>query len=557
MHSQSKTNPRSWEHKSMYLRPIGAAILAAGILAGCMTGPDYNRPNVKMPEKWTATLEGGESASAALTEWWTSLDDPALNSLIERSVKTNLDLRLAEARVREARAARGLVESALWPTLDVSGSYTRSQAVRQKSPSTGFPLSTGLSLSPTGITRTTTFRGQNASITSSRTTTQSGSQSGTNLAFTPTAKQSAPDRTTDLFQTGFDASWELDIFGGNRRALEAADADIEAVEEFRRDVLVSLVSEVALNYIELRSAQSRLAITHKNIKAQEETLNLTRDRFAAGLSSELDAVRAQSLLSTTQSQLPMLETQVDTSIHRLSVLLGSEPGALMKELRPSEELPVAPEEVPVGLPSDLLRRRPDIRQAERELAAATARIGEATADLFPKFYLTGAFGGRSDALGSVLSGANQIWSFGPSVRLPIFQGGRIRANIEVQNTRQEQAAIAYERSILLALEDVENGLVAFAKEQVRRKSLEDAVRSNESAVTLANERYIRGLEGFLNVLQAQQELFQTEDQLVQSESYVLTSLVSLYKALGGGWEAAASGQSNQVSGAPHTQESSK
>ncbi|MBX7258217.1 MAG: efflux transporter outer membrane subunit [Candidatus Hydrogenedentes bacterium] len=520
----------------MSKRVIAVAIAATAVLAGCMTGPDYKRPDVKMPEKWTATLEKGESGATTVATWWTTLNDPVLNSLVERSAQKNHDLRIAEARVREARAARGLVASALWPTLDVSGSYTRSQAVKQKTQSSGFPLSTGLSLSPTGITRTTTFRGQNGSITSSRTTTQSGSQSGTNLAFTPSAKQSAPDRTTDLFQTGFDASWELDLFGGNRRALEAADADIEAVDEFRRDVLVSLISEVALNYIELRSAQNRLDITNKNIKAQEETLKLTRDRFTAGLSSELDAVRAESLLSTTQSQIPMLETQVDMSIHRLSVLLGAEPGALMEELKPSAKLPTPPAEVPVGLPSDLLRRRPDIRQAERELAAATARIGEAQADLFPKFMLTGAFGGRSDALGSVLSGANQIWSFGPSIRLPIFEGGRIRANIEVQNAREEQAAIAYERSILLALEDVENGLVSYSKEQVRRKSLEDAVKSNETAVTLANERYIRGLEGFLNVLQAQQELFQTEDQLVQSESYVLTNLVSLYKALGGGWE---------------------
>ncbi|MFA6243400.1 MAG: efflux transporter outer membrane subunit [Candidatus Hydrogenedentales bacterium] len=521
----------------MSMRTLVTAIVAVGTLAGCMTGPDYKRPDVKVPEKWTTSLQGGESGSAvSVAAWWTTLNDPVLNGLIDRSVKTNHDLRIAEARVREARAARGLTSSALWPTLDVSGSYTRSQAVKQKTQSSGFPLSTGLSLSPTGITRTTTFRGQSGSVTSSRTTTQSGSQSGTNIGFTPGQKQSAPDRTADLFQTGFDASWELDLFGGNRRALEAADADIEAADEFRRDVLVSLVSEVALNYIELRNAQNRLDITNKNIEAQKGTLNLTRDRFAAGLSSQLDAVRAESLLSTTQSQLPFLETQVDTSIHRLSVLLGAEPGALMEELKPSAKIPLAPAEVPVGLPSDLLRRRPDIRKAERELAAATARIGEATADLFPKFTLTGAFGGRSDALGTVLSGANQIWSFGPSVRLPIFEGGRIRANIDVQNARQEQAAIAYERSILLALEDVENGLVSFAKEQERRKSLEQAVKANEASVALANERYVRGLEGFLNVLQAQQQLFQSEDQLVQSESFVLTDLVSLYKALGGGWE---------------------
>jgi NodT family efflux transporter outer membrane factor (OMF) lipoprotein len=301
-------------------------------------------------------------------------------------------------------------------------------------------------------------------------------------------------------------------------------------------VFVSLLSEVARNYIELRAAQRRLEIALSNIEAQAGTVDITKARFDAGLTSELDVVRAEAQLASTQSQVPFLETQVAASMHRLAVLLGQEPGALKEELGKPATMPGAPDTVPVGLPSDLLRRRPDIRQAERELAAATARIGVATAELFPKFYLTGAFGGMSDSLGNVLSGANQIWSFGPSVDVPIFEGGRIRAGINVENARQEQAALAYEQSILFALEEVENGLVSFAQEQVRRESLKSSVKANQEAVRLANERYVRGLEGFLNVLQAQQQLYLSEDELVRSESFVLTDLIALYKALGGGWE---------------------
>ncbi len=300
--------------------------------------------------------------------------------------------------------------------------------------------------------------------------------------------------------------------------------------------MTTLLSEIALNYIEARTAQARLDIAHRNIEAQAGTVRLTRERFNAGLTSELDAIRSEALLTWTQSQIPMLETQRDRSIHRLGVLLGREPGVVKEELLSQASLPTAPDTVPVGLPSDLLRRRPDIRRAERALAASTARVGQATADLFPKFALTGRLAGQSGTFGELLNSGSRVWSIGPGISWPIFQGGAIRANIEVQNARQEQAAIAYEQAILRALEDVENGLVAFAKEQVRRQSLEAVVVANERAVRLANERYIQGLETFLNVLQAQQVLYDSEDQLVQSQSFVLTDLVALYKALGGGWE---------------------
>lgn len=514
-------------------RPLALclALVATGA-AGCMTGPDYRRPDVETPAQWSTERAGGEvDGPAAPAEWWTTLNDPVLNGLVAQGVEANLDLRQAEARVREARAARGIAESALWPTLNVAGSYARAQSPEPEI-DTGSPVTVGGTLGPAGFTPSVTVRGRNATVT------RSGLGQGgvTSASITPGGTGVDFDRQSDLWQAGFDAAWELDVFGGNRRAVEAAQADLEATNEFRRDVLVSLLSEVALNYVELRAAQNRIDITRENIAAQSRTVDITRARFEAGLSSELDTVRAQALLTSTQSQIPLLEAQVDTSIHRLGVLLGREPGALKEELRVAAPLPAPPATVPVGLPSDLLRRRPDIRRAERELAASTARIGVATADLFPRFSLTGGFGGQSTTLSDILNDSSLLWSIGPGVRWPIFQGGRIRANIEAQNARQEQAALRYEQSILLALEDVENGLVAFAKEQEHREALRAAVEANERAVRLANARYIGGLEAFLSVLQAQQELFRSQDQLVQSQSFVLTDLVSLYKALGGGWE---------------------
>ncbi|GMW00387.1 MAG: transporter [Candidatus Hydrogenedentota bacterium] len=499
---------------------------------GCKTGPDYARPDVDIPTEWASPREGGAvDQSTDLSQWWTLLNDPVLTELIGKTLENNLEIRTAEARVREARAARRIAGSALWPTLNAAASWTERQVVepdQQAAP----PISFGLSTSPNGISRSLTTRRGDLSTT----TTITGQDSATSYNYTPGSTPEKFDRTSGLYQAGFDASWEIDVFGGNRRATEAASAVIEAEIERRRDVQVTMAAEVALNYIELRSTQRRLEITEKNVQAQAKTVQLTQARFDAGLTSELDVTQARAQLAATQSQLPVLHTQIESSIHRLGVLAGEVPGSFRDTLYPSLPIPVTPAEIPVGLPSELLLRRPDIRTAERELAAATARIGAAKADLFPKFYLTGAFAGQSPSLGNVWSTSNQLWSVGPSIHWPIFQGGRILANVEVQDARQEQALIAYERTILFALEDVENSLVSFAQQQIRRRSLEEAVKANEKAVQLANERYVRGLEGFLNVLQAQLQLFLSEDQLVQSESFVLTDLIALYKALGGGWD---------------------
>jgi NodT family efflux transporter outer membrane factor (OMF) lipoprotein len=537
--------------------------LLVGLTAGCAVGPDYAAPDIAVPAEWHASAEGGETRGPVdLTEWWKVFGDATLNALIDEATKANFDLRIADARIRESRAVRGIVAADLYPNVGVSGSYQRRQVAEPEVDDTS--ISFGGSANDYSLSRSTTLRSGNWTASTSSSATrlgallfgggtggnqgnaggQGGQQGGgsilkpfqnRNISYSPDS-QPTFDRTQDYYQAGFDASWELDIFGGNRRAVEAANADITAVEEGRRDILVSLLAEVARNYLTLREAQARLSIAKENIQSQKGTVDLTQARFDAGLTSEFDVTRAKAQLAVTSSQVPALESSIAATIHRLSVLLGKDPAALYGELTSETPLPPTPPDVPMGVPSDLLRRRADVRQAERELAAATARIGEATADLFPKFSLTGNFGFQGNKLNDLTIGANQIWGFGPSISWPIFDAGRIRANINVQDARQEQALIAYEKAVKVSLEDVETSLVAYAKEQDRYKWLDTAVTAEKQSVALANERYVRGLSDFVNVLDAQRSLYLAQDQLVQSQTTVLLNLVTLYKALGGGWE---------------------
>ncbi len=340
----------------------------------------------------------------------------------------------------------------------------------------------------------------------------------------------------NLYNAGFDAAWELDIFGGTRRAVEAANAEIGAAEYSQRDVLVSLLAEVARNYIGARGYQQRLAITRQNIQVQQEILDLTSNRFQNGLSSDLDVQQATALLTATEAQVPSLETGFDQSVHHLAVLLGQPPGALMDEMSVEKPIPLTPPAVPVGLPSDLLQRRPDVQRAERELAAATARIGVAKADLFPKFSLTGFAGLESISADNWFDYASRYWSAGPTVQWELFEAGSIRANVRVQNARQEQALDAYQQTVLVALEDAENALTAYAREQIRRESLSQSVQANEQALELSTQLYKSGLADFLHVLDSERSLYAAQDALVQSDQTVSLNLVQLYKALGGGWQ---------------------
>lgn len=467
------------------IRFRSAGLVLALFFSACTVGPNYERPEVAIPSAWKEAQQRGiDSQSAELTRWWTAFNDPLLNSLVERAVKSNLDLRIAEGRIREARAARGFTAADLWPTADVSGAYSRSRT--------------------------------------SENTLSSPSRSGGKLE-------------RNLFETGFDAGWEIDLFGGTRRKVEAAEAALQASVEDRRDLMVTLLGDVARNYISLRGFQRRLAVARANFKAQQETLELNKVRFQVGLVNDLDVAQAEAQVNTTAAQIPLLESSLKQAAYQLDVLSGLEPGSLWNELAKEAPVPSLPSQVLIGLPSELLRRRPDIRRAERQLAAATAQIGAATADLFPKFSLTGAFGLQSISASDWFTGGSRFWSIGPTIRWPIFDAGKIRANIEIRNAQQEQALGQYEKTVITAFQEVESSLVAYAQEQARYRSLVEAVAANRRAAAMANELYLRGLNDFLNVLDTQRSLYTLENDLAQSEATMELNLVALYKALGGGW----------------------
>jgi NodT family efflux transporter outer membrane factor (OMF) lipoprotein len=318
--------------------------------------------------------------------------------------------------------------------------------------------------------------------------------------------------------------------------MEAADAHLAAAGFSRSDVQVTLVAEVARNYTAARSFQQRLAIARQNLQAQRDGVALTRNRYRQGLTSGLEPEQAATVLAQTEAQVPALENGLQASIHHLGVLLGQLPGTLRTELAAEAPIPAVPPQVPAGLPSDLLRRRPDIRMAERRLAQATALIGVATADLFPKFSLTGSFGYESASSGNLFTPGSSAWSVGPAFQWRIFDAGRVRAQIRVQNARQEQALASYEKTVLMGFEEVENALVAYAKEQARNVPLRAAVASSRKSLEISRDQYANGVTSFINVLDAERSLYQTEDSLVQSDQAVAQDLIALYKALGGGWE---------------------
>ncbi|MDD4857471.1 MAG: efflux transporter outer membrane subunit [Candidatus Krumholzibacteria bacterium] len=470
--------------KSLFIRPASwfPVAFAALMLGGCaIAGRDYVRPETSVSDTWQSSLEGGltakEMSPDTLAAWWTTLDEPQLSSLIERAVKGNLDLKQARARIREARARRGAARADYLPTIEAGGSAARSR---------------------------------------------SGEEIGTG-------------ETNEMYTASFDAGWELDIFGGVRRSVEAYTADLQAAREDLRDVLVSLLAEVALNYVDVRTYQTRLTVAEANLESQKETYQLALWRHEAGLSDELAVQQARYNLESTRSQIPTLQTGLEEAMNSIAVLLGEQPGKVHGELAKREPIPVTPLSVAVGVPADVIRRRPDIRKAERQLAAQTARVGVAAADLYPKFNLSGSIGLESLTLGNLFSSGHETSSEGAVISWPIFKGGSIRKNIETQSALQEQYLIAYEAAVLGALEEVENALVAYAKEQERRQALSDATEAARRAVDLAQQEYGAGVADFSDVLDTQRSLLSFQSQLAESEGTVTSNLIRLYKALGGGW----------------------
>ena len=442
------------------------------------------------PTGWATTSTRGITPQQAPTlQWWNSFQDAELTRLVQRAVANNLDLQLAAARVEEARAARGIEKSALYPSVGASTSVTRQ---RERVP-------------------------------------------------VVTNAQSSAFRALELnnFQVGFDSSWELDVFGRIRNEVKAATNDVRAAEENRRDVLVILLGDVATTYADLRGFQLRLQIAERNIQSQTDTVSLTQARAKAGIATDLDVERAIAQQETTSAVVPSLQAAIASSIYRLSVLLGADPGALQTELAATAPVPPAPPDVPVGLPSDLLQRRPDVRRAEIEIAAAAARVKGAKAEYFPRFTLLGTAGRQATQLHELSLSLGNFFSAGPTISLPIFTGGRIRSNIALQNARLTQAQLSYRSAVLGALQETEDALANYSFEQGRRDHLQEAVTRNQTAVQLSQERYRSGLADFLTVLDAERQLYSSEDLLAQSQIAVTTRLIALYKALGGGWEVSA------------------
>lgn len=466
------------------MRPacLSISILLAVLVAGCKVGPNHAKPAAIVPEKWVEAPADPSTPpvpsipvvkSADISKWWEVFNDPVLTSLIDRAVLANLDLAVADTRIRSARASRDIAESSLWPRVGVSAGYSRSRS--------------------------------------------RGGES-------------------NLYRAGLDASWELDLFGGNRRAVEASEADLLATIEARRDTLITLTSEVALAYSDLRGFQKQLEVARRNLQTQLETASIVRQRFEAGFVSQLDAANAEAQAANTRARIPAIEGNLRRSIYSLSLLLARQPGELLAELSPERAIPLVPPEVPIGLPSDLLRRRPDIRLAEANIHSATARIGVAVAALYPRFNLGGSVGISGPDSRDLGRSNNATWSIGPSLSWNLFQGGAIAANIRAQEANADGTIAAYQQTVLTALSEVESALVNYEKEQIRHAALTDAATSSRLAFDLATKRYTEGVSDFLNVLQAQGSLFGSEDALAQSDRLVVQNLVTIYKSLGGGWD---------------------
>jgi len=464
---------------------VRAVVFLCGLIL--VFGQNVRAQTEESTKNWAATSIRGVSTERPAAEWWNSFHDEELTRLIHRGVTNNLDLRLAAWRVNEARAARGVAKSAFYPSVGVTTSAERlRERVAAFNPDVSAPV------------------------------------------FHPVELNN--------FQVGFDSAWEIDVFGRIRNEVKAASAKVRSAEEDRRDVLVVLLAEVARSYADLRGFELRLEIAEKNIRTEEDTVHLTKTRAAAGLATQLDVSRAVAELETTNAVVPSLRSAIAASIHRISVLLGQEPAALENELETSAPVPVVPPEVPVGVPSELVKRRPDVRRAEDEIAAAAANVKAAKADYFPRFTLLGSAGRQATQLRDLSLSLGNFFAAGPAVSLPIFTGGRIRSNVAVQNARWKQAQIFYQSTVLTSLEETENALVNYSQEQERRDHLQAAVAQSQTALDLSRELYKSGLGDFLSVLDAQRQLYRTEDLLAQSQTAVTTNLIALYKALGGGWE---------------------
>ena len=470
------------------MRRLLLIILTSALPTGCVlfgpVGPDYVPPAPELPDRWhQELLRGIESGEAELRTWWTAFRDPTLDGLIERADDGNLDLAQAVGRIQEARAFLGLARGELMPDVDGAGAAQRSR--------------------------------------------ESENVFG---AISPPGK-----RTDTFYQLGIDSSWEIDLWGRILRSVEASEGSLQASIEDYRDVRVSLYADVAATYVDVRSLQARLAFALGNVETQRASLKLTGDRRDAGIGSDLEVAQAEQNLARTEAFVPVLRIQLAAAIHRLGVLLGLPPASLYAEVGAVAPVPTPPDAVLVDLPGELVRQRPDIRRAERLLAAQTARIGVATGDLYPRFSLTGFFAFESLISSKTLEADSAAYSFGPAFRWNLFDGGRVRSAIRVEDARTEQALAFYEQTVLQGLEDVENSVVSYVQERERADALLRSADASRQAVKLVNVLYRAGLTDFQNVLDSERSLFEREDELAESQGLAVKNLIRIYRALGGGW----------------------
>ena len=458
-------------------RPAARLVTLAGLLAalaGCAVPPvrDGALPAVPVPAAWSEPAVG--AAPAALARWWERFDDPQLTALVAQALEANASLRSARAALAQARALRDVQAAGLMPSLDASASAQRAR--------------------PAG------------------------------------------GDTANRFQAGLDAGWELDVFGGRRAAVQAAEADTRAAQESLAATQVSLAAEVALTYIDMRGLQSRLAIAHSNLAAQAETLQLAGWRVQAGLASSVDLEQARAATGQTASQIPALESSIEQAQHALAALTGRAPQALRSPLAEARPVPQPAATLALSIPAETLRQRPDVRRAEQQVAAALARVSQADAARYPGFRLGGTLGLSALTLGGLNSGAAVFDSLLAGVSVPLFDGGAARAQVRAQEAALEQARAGYESVVLAALQEVEDALVALGKDRERAARLREAAEAAANAALLAQQRYASGLIDFQVVLDTQRTLLATQESVAITGANVGADHVRLYKALGGGWE---------------------
>ena len=465
----------------------GLLLLWAGVLVGCAAGPDYHEPQRPLPAHFGNARYPSVGEGQVAAQFWTLLNDPTLDGLIADALAANNDLARAADNLEASRAAARLVGFDAYPTIRVGGSYSHALASQHQ--------------------------------------------------FIGAANATRAQRTIDTYEAGFDALWELDFFGRIRRNKEAARADVGAAEATLRDAIVIVTSEVARDYCVLRGLQEQLAVAERNSVNQQRTLTLTQTRLSAGRGTELDVSRAAAQLATTLAGIPQLQAAITITIHRLSVLTGRLPEELLPDLSQPRPMPALPALNDIGAPDALLRRRPDIRVAERNLAAATARIGVSMADLFPRVTFVGSVGFSAGSWRDLGSADSQTHFVAPGLSWAAFDLGRVRARIGVARAQADAALAGYRAAVLNALEDTENSLANFGESQRREAILELAAQESARAARLAGDRFKGGLSDFLTVLQAERDALSAEESLVQARTQTATALVAVYKSLGGGWMA--------------------